>query len=260
MAADPAEQTLPLGDSETDPPGPHRRDGEAVSGAPAAASCDGAATDDAEPAICYTCGYVGDPAGCTFGRPACVAEYCPSCRTGRECHCEESSDEEDDTHPTDVGAAALGALQSIAPRLRCTECGEGYRNPACDFTPPRCDAWHCSMGGPPCYGGEDCTCTDISDGGKRRWLTRWLLRTCPVDGDGGGSHVAAARAASSGVGPGGGDSRCASIGAEPSQSTSVGGDEAGSGAATQQTGAELHSGERLHPYPPQCQPPPHARS
>ena len=230
-----------------------------MSGAPAAASCDGAATDDAEPAICYTCGYVGDPAGCTFGRPACVAEYCPSCRTGRECHCEESSDEEDDTHPTDVGAAALGALQSIAPRLRCTECGEGYRNPACDFTPPRCDAWHCSMGGPPCYGGEDCTCSDISDGGKRRWLTRWLLRTCPVDGDGGGSHVAAARAASSGVGPGGGDSRCASIGAEPSQSTSVGGDEAGSGAATQQTGAELHSGERLHPCPPPSPPPPPPR-
>ena len=180
-----------------------------------------------------------------FGRATCAAEYCPSCRTGRECKCEEGPDEADTAHPSDGGAAVLGPLQSITPRLLCTECGEGYRDPACDFTPPRCNAWNCSRGGPPCYGGADCTCTDNGDGSKRRWLTRWLLRTCPVNGDCGAHPVAPASAASGGAGPGDGGCRGASIGAEPSQSTSVGGDVAGSGTATQRTGAELHSGERL---------------
>lgn len=42
--------------------------------------------------VCSQCGYFGEPVGCTFGRATCAAVYCPSCRTGRECVCEEDSD------------------------------------------------------------------------------------------------------------------------------------------------------------------------
>jgi hypothetical protein len=62
---------------------------------PAGGALDDAAADDTTSGICYKCGYFGEPEGCTFGRAKCAAAYCPSCRAGRECVCEEDSDEDD---------------------------------------------------------------------------------------------------------------------------------------------------------------------
>ena len=56
------------------------------------------AADEAVPGVCCECGYVGEAAGCTFGRATCAAAYCPSCRSGRECGCEEDSDEGAESH------------------------------------------------------------------------------------------------------------------------------------------------------------------
>jgi hypothetical protein len=45
--------------------------------------------DDDISGVCFKCGYAGEAARCSFGRAACAAQYCPSCRDGRECECEE---------------------------------------------------------------------------------------------------------------------------------------------------------------------------
>ena len=47
----------------------------------------------------------------------------------------------------------------------CEHCDHGYRTPGCDFDPPRCDAWLCSLGSPPCPVGmnHSCWCGDESD-------------------------------------------------------------------------------------------------
>ena len=53
----------------------------------------------------------------------------------------------------------LGAIDG----LRCDSCGIGTRELHCEFSPPRCDNWYCSRGGPPCYGGsyhQYCTCVE----------------------------------------------------------------------------------------------------
>ena len=160
MAADPAEESLPAGDTETDPPVAGRRAGGTPTAASAAASGAGAALDVA------------------------VA-----------------------VEPV------LGPLQLITPRLLCTACGEGYRDPACDFTPPRCGAWNCSLGGPPCFGGEDCTCTENSDGSKR------LVTSVSAAGSGAGSRVSGGRRDGTS--------------AEHSQHTSAGGDATAHSAATE---------------------------
>jgi hypothetical protein len=42
---------------------------------------------------------------------------------------------------------------------KCDECNWGLRDPACDNDPSTCDAWYCSRGGPPCFGGSSaCEC------------------------------------------------------------------------------------------------------
>ena len=39
----------------------------------------------------------------------------------------------------------------IDGRVPCDECGIGWRQSICDYSPARCFAWMCSRGGPPCY-------------------------------------------------------------------------------------------------------------
>jgi hypothetical protein len=55
-----------------------------------------------------------------------------------------------------------GEQPGCIEREPCDECAHGYRDAACDNDPPTCEAWYCSRGGPPCYGGsrECCSCND----------------------------------------------------------------------------------------------------
>ena len=63
-------------------------DDTAITQHPALDAFDASPTATAAPAICYQCGYFGEPSRCSFGRTNCTAIYCPSCRAGHECVCE----------------------------------------------------------------------------------------------------------------------------------------------------------------------------
>ena len=64
------------------------------------------------------------------------------------------------TTTTMATTVPLGAIDG----LQCDSCGIGTREFIhCEFSPPRCDNWCCSRGGPPCYGGsyhQYCTCVE----------------------------------------------------------------------------------------------------
>ena len=74
--------------------------------------------------------------------------------------------------------AAVGPRQRLNALPICNECGEGYRDPTCDFTPP-CGAWDCSRGGPPCFGGVGCECDEESDDGGYPTNAATRADTCP---------------------------------------------------------------------------------
>ena len=72
--------------------------------------------------------------------------------------------------PTDRTGACQPADDWLAPvtssvqdphaieGLPCDHCNQGTRTPGCDFDPPRCDAWICSRGSPPCPFGMNHAC------------------------------------------------------------------------------------------------------
>ena len=69
----------------------------------------------------------------------------------------------------ETGAEPFTPIRDFFPASRlaeqpCTDCAHGVQESACDNNPPTCGAWNCSMGGPPCYGGNyPCYCNDLSD-------------------------------------------------------------------------------------------------
>ena len=67
---------------------------------------------------------------------------------------EQDEAEEHKRAISDVGGVGPQAIE----RAPCDHCPHGYQEPGCDFDPPRCDAWVCSRGSPPCPIGMNHSC------------------------------------------------------------------------------------------------------
>ena len=75
-----------------------------------------------------------------------------------------------------MGTMAVTMPLGAIAEARCDICGIGNRMLYCILNPPECDNWHCSLGGPPCFGGsfhQYCTCVE------RDVLHHYNIKMCP---------------------------------------------------------------------------------